>query len=88
MIVNIDAFKKNENLFNQVSDKAISEMDQIGKTKISKETVKLNIQKSGVDYTSQGARFEETDTQVLIPDIVGILAKNCKLTRDTMDKFY
>ena len=64
--------------------KAISEMDQIGKTKISKETVKLNIQKSGVDYTSQGARFEETDTQVLIPDIVGILAKNCKLTRDTI----
>lgn len=64
--------------------KAISEMDEIGKTKISKETVKLNIQKSGVDYTSQGARFEETDTQVLIPDIVGILAKNCKLTRDTV----
>lgn len=64
--------------------KAISEMDQIGKAKISKETVKLNIQKSGVEYTSQGARFEETDTQVLIPDIVGILAKNCKLTRDTI----
>lgn len=64
--------------------KAISEMDEIGKTKISKETVKLNIQKSGVDYISQGARFEETDTEVLIPDIVGILSKNCKLTRNTI----
>jgi len=64
--------------------KAISEMDSISKTKISKETVKINIQKSGVDYISQGAKFEETDTQVLIPDIVEILAKNCKLTRDTI----
>ena len=64
--------------------KAISEMDLISKTKISKETVKINIQKSGVDYISQGAKFEETNTQVLIPDIVGILAKNCKLTRDTI----
>ena len=66
--------------------KAISEMQQISKTKISKETVKINIQKSGVDYTSQGARFEETENEVLIPDILGILSKNCKLTRDTISK--
>lgn len=66
--------------------KAISEMQQIFKTKISKETVKINIQKSGVDYTSQGARFEETENEVLIPDILGILSKNCKLTRDTISK--
>ena len=72
-----------ENLINKCV-KAISEMDEIGKTKISKETVKLNIQKSGVDYISQGAKFEDADTQVLIPDIVGILSKNCKLTRDTI----
>ena len=66
--------------------KAISEMDPIGKTKISKETVKINIQKSGVDYTSQGARFEETENEILLPDVVGILSKNCKLTRDTIGK--
>ena len=66
--------------------KAISEMDEIGKTKISKETVKINIQKSGVDYTSQGTRFEETENEILLPDVVGILSKNCKLTRDTIGK--
>jgi len=64
--------------------KAVSEMDAIGKTKISKETVKLNIHKSGIDFTSQGAKFEETENEFLIPDIVSILAKNCKLTRDTI----
>ncbi len=64
--------------------KAISEMDHIGKTKLSKETAKLNIQKSGIDYTSQGTKFEEVEENFLIPDIVGILAKNCKLTRYTI----
>ena len=74
-----------DNLINKCV-KAISEMDTIGKTKISKETVKINIQKSGVDYTSQGAKFEETENEILIPDIVSVLAKNCKLTRDTIGK--
>lgn len=64
--------------------KAINEMNNIGKIQIAKETVKLNIDKTGVDFTSQGTRFEETDSQVLLPDIVSILARNCKLTRDTI----
>ena len=66
--------------------KAINEMDRIGKTKISKETVRLNIEKSGVDYTSQGVRFEETNNQVLLPNVLEILATNCSLTRDTIGK--
>ncbi|MBP3607070.1 MAG: DEAD/DEAH box helicase family protein [Treponema sp.] len=63
---------------------AINNMNEIGKTKIAKETAKINIQKSGVDYTTQGKRFEDMDTEILIPDVVSILARNCKLTRDTI----
>jgi len=63
--------------------KAINEMEKIGKVKISKETARINIQKSGVDYTSTGAKFEETETEFLIPDIVRTLCESCKLTRDT-----
>ena len=66
--------------------KAISEMDTIGKSKISKETVRINIEKSGVDYTSQGVRFEELDNKALLPNVLEILAKNCSLTRDTIGK--
>ena len=66
--------------------KSIAEMDEIGKIKISKETAKIDIQKSGVGFISQGAKFEETNNSVLIPDVVSILAKNCKLTRDTISK--
>ena len=64
--------------------KSISEMPQIQKIKIAKETVKINIDKSGIDYTSQGAKFEEVDSEFLIPDIIREISENCKLTRNTV----
>lgn len=64
--------------------KSVSEMPQIQKIKLSKETVKINIDKSGIDYTSQGAKFEEVDSEFLIPDIIREISENCKLTRNTV----
>ena len=64
--------------------KSISEMPQIQKIKIAKETVKINIDKRGIDYTSQGAKFEEVDSEFLIPDIIREISENCKLTRNTV----
>ena len=64
--------------------KSISEMPQIQKIKIAKETVKINIDKSGIDYTSQGTKFEEVDSEFLIPDIIREISENCKLTRNTV----
>ncbi len=64
--------------------KSISEMPQIQKIKIAKETVKINIDKSGIDYTSQGAKFEEVNSEFLIPDIIREISENCKLTRNTV----
>lgn len=64
--------------------KKINEMDQIGKIKISKETAKININKSGIDFTSTGAKFEEVEREFLIPNVIAKLANNCKLTRSTI----
>lgn len=72
-----------DNLINKCV-KVISEMDKIGQTKISKETAKINIQKSGINFTSMGAKFDESEQEILLPDVVATLSKNCKLTRDTI----
>lgn len=68
------------------SVKAIKEMPPISKIKVSKETAKINIDKSGVNYQSSGVSFDEIDREILIPDVVSILAKNCELTRDTISQ--
>ena len=64
--------------------KEITEMNEIPTIKIAKETAKINIHKSGIDYTSQGARYEDVETEFLLPDLIREISENCKLTRDTV----
>ena len=59
-------------------------MNEIPTIKIAKETVRIDIGKSGVGYTSQGTRYEEIENDFLIPDLIREISENCKLTRDTV----
>ena len=64
--------------------KQIAEMNEIPTIKIAKETVRIDIGKSGVGYTSQGTRYEEIENDFFIPDLIREISENCKLTRDTV----
>lgn len=67
--------------------KAISEMEEISKVKVVRETAKINIQKSGVDYNDYGGiKLGDVQRDFLIPNVLTTLAKNCKLTRATISQ--
>jgi len=66
--------------------KDISQMPQIRKAQIKKETAAINVEKAGVTFKEQTQRFSEFEQDILIPDVLRILEENTKLPRSNIAK--
>lgn len=74
-----------ESLMNE-SIKEISEMEEITKPLIVKEVASFNIDKSGVSFSENASSTSEYEQQILLPDVVRMLADSTKLPRSNIAK--